>query len=228
MLLAVLWLFQTPLWAVIYQWKDDQGKANFTDDRSKIPSKYRNQAKKFKGVTEPKPEPVEEPVEAEKEAVASKPEAGEKKGGGKEKKKDLKLIAMLKETIGFLEDENRVHQNLVGSLKPDEQNGVFYMATILDAVVKKERFIKKLKGYKLPSLQEARSFLKGTLSQDKLEEIGGEGFLERVKNLKKRLESEITSKKKIIKKLQSDRDKEDKSKKKIIKKPQSDRDKEDK
>ncbi len=71
LMLAVLWLCQTPLWAGIYKWKDDQGKIHFTDDKSRIPLKYRERFEKFKGVVEPKPKSVKqepvEPVEAEKE-----------------------------------------------------------------------------------------------------------------------------------------------------------------
>jgi len=206
MVLAVLWLFQTPLWAAIYKWKDDQGKIHFTDNKSSIPLKYRNQLEKVKGMTEPKPEPVEEPVavEKEKEVVAAEPEVVEEKGAGEERKKDLELIAILKETIKFLEDENRSHQRLLNFVKPDVQNGRYYIVPIRKGVGKKEQLVKKLRKFKRFSLNRARRFLKGSLIQDKEEKIGGDGYLERILSLKSRLEGEIQTKKKIIKKLQSD------------------------
>jgi hypothetical protein len=39
-LFCSLWLSH-PLWAEIYQWVDEQGVVNFTDDYTKIPEKYR-------------------------------------------------------------------------------------------------------------------------------------------------------------------------------------------
>lgn len=221
--LAVLWLFQTPLYAAIYKWKDDQGKLHFTDSKSKIPLKYRDQMEKFKGVSEPNPEPVEEPegvekaeraekAEKEKEVVAPMPGGGEDNGEDTKpaKKKNLKLIAMLKDAIKFLKDENRTHQRLINFVKPDVQNGRYYIVAIRNATGKKEEFIKKLKGFNLPSLKRARRFLTNTLFQDKQEKIGGEGYLERIKSLKERLEREIPAKKKIIKKLQTNLDEENK------------------
>ena len=59
LMVALLWLLQTPLWATIYKWKDDQGKPHFTDDRANIPLKYRENVQKFKGVTELRPKEEE-------------------------------------------------------------------------------------------------------------------------------------------------------------------------
>jgi len=213
LVLAVLWLCQTPLWAGIYKWKDDQGKVHFTDDKSRIPLKYRGHLEKFRGVTEPKPEPVE--AEKEKEAVVSEPVVAKEKGTGEEKetgeetgekKKNLKLVAMLKETIKFLEDNNRRHQRMIKFVKPDVQNGRYYILSIREGVGQKKQMIEKLDDFKQPSLKSARRFLKSSLFQDKSEKIGGDDYLERVQRLKQRLEKEIRSKNKIIKKLQADLD----------------------
>jgi len=205
-MLAVLWLCQTPLGAGIYKWKDDQGKIHFTDDKSRIPLKYRGQLEKFKGVTEPKPVvPVEKPASepGKNEAIASEP-GGEKETGGK--KENPKLVAMLKETIKFLEDKNRAHQRLINFVKPDVLNGRSYILNIRKGVGQKNQMIEKLDDFKLPSLKKARRFLKSSLLQDKLETIGGDDYLERIQRLKERLERGIRSKKKIIKKLQADLD----------------------
>ncbi len=200
LVLAVLWLCQTPIWAGIYKWKDDQGKVHFTDDKSRIPLKYRGNLEKFKGVTEPKPKPVE--AEQEKEAVAPEPEAAEEKAA--EKEKTAELVAALKETIKFLEDSNRRHQRTINFVKPDVKNGRYYMLSVRKGVGRKKQMIEKLDDFKLPSLKKARRFLKSSLLQDKLEKIGGDDYLERIQRLKQRLERGIKSKKKIIKKLQAD------------------------
>ncbi len=71
--LALLWLFQASAVAGIYKWRDDQGKLHFTDDRAKIPLKYREKTEKFKGVVELKPK-VEAPPEEEQEELKSAPE----------------------------------------------------------------------------------------------------------------------------------------------------------
>ena len=202
-IVALLWLFQAPLWAKIYKWKDDRGKIHFTDSVSKIPLKYRDQVEKFKGVAEPKPEPVEEPTsepENEKEAVASEPLAG---GGNEAEKKpekekqDPKLVAMLKATIKFLEDKNREHTRLIKFVKPDKQNGRYYIVAIRKGVGKKTQMVDKLADFEQPSLKRARRFLKGSLLYDKQEKIGGDDYLERLQRLKQRLEREIISQKKI-------------------------------
>ena len=216
-LLAVLWLFQTPLWAAIYKWRDDQGKLHFTDSKSKIPLKYRENIQKFKGVVEPNPEPVAEPAESEKggkekEAVVSEPTAGEKKPAGEKKQKDSKLIVMLKETIKFLEDENRAHQRLIGSVEPTKKNGRYYVSTILKGIATRKPMIKKLKGFNNSSLKRTRRFLKSSYFTYKREasvfeseqvKVGDDEYLVRILSLKELLKREIKSKEKIIKKLKS-------------------------
>ena len=212
-IVALLWLFQASAVAGIYKWRDDQGKLHFTDSKSKIPLKYRENVQKLRGVAEPKPEPVEEPASEpekggkEKEAVASEPAAGGGNGAEKEPEKeeqDPKLVAILKATIKFLEDKNREHTRLIKFVKPDKQNGRYYIVAIRKGVGKKTQMVEKLKGFKLPSLKRARRFLKSSLLQDKQVKIGGEDYLERLQRLKQRLEREIMTQKKIIKKLKSD------------------------
>jgi len=209
-IVALLWLFQASAVAGIYKWRDDQGKLHFTDSKSKIPLKYRENVQKLRGVAEPKPEPVEEPAsgpEKEKEAVASEPAAGGGNGAEKEPEKeeqDPKLVAMLKATIKFFEDKNREHTRLIKFVKPDKQNGRYYIVAIRKGVGKKTQMVDKLKGFKLPSLKRSRRFIKSSLLQDKQEKIGGEDYLERLQRLKQRLEREIMTQKKIIKKLKSD------------------------
>jgi len=208
MVLAVLWLSQTPLWAAIYKWKDDQGKIHFTDNKSNIPLKYRNQLEKFKGVVEPQPEPVEEPVEPEKEKEAEAVEPVEEAKAEEEKKDEeaekAKLVAILKETITYLENQNRRHQRLINFVKPDLKNGRYYIVPIRNGVTAKEQMVEKLAEFKLPSLIKAHQFLENSLAEDKMEKIGGDDYVERIVKLKARLESAIPTKERIIRKLNSD------------------------
>ncbi len=209
LMLAVLWLCQTPLWAGIYKWRDDQGKIHFTDDKSRIPLKYREKFEKFKGVVEPKPKSVQEPVgaEKEKEVVASEPEAGGEKGEGEAtggEKENPKLVALLKETKRFLEDENRAHQRLIKFVEAKLRNGKHYVDEVRNNIDPKKNLIKKLEEFKFPPLEKARKFLKKSVNLDKREKIGGSGYEDRIVRLKRRMESEIKTKKQLIKQIEAD------------------------
>jgi hypothetical protein len=39
--LLLLFVWALPAWGVVYKWKDDNGRAHFTDDITKIPPKHR-------------------------------------------------------------------------------------------------------------------------------------------------------------------------------------------
>ena len=93
LILAVLWLCQTPLWAAIYKWKDDQGKTHFTDDPSQIPLDYRNKKdmkkmKSSKGGKNNLPSALPPPP-ARKHLGAKKEGSGNKAGIDKQRVKDL-------------------------------------------------------------------------------------------------------------------------------------------
>ncbi len=84
-------LFALPVCATTYEWIDDAGTVNFTEDYGKIPKKYRKKAKVLgeedAGQT-PKSETKEEPKRREKgaESVETKNEAP---SGSQEKKRVL-------------------------------------------------------------------------------------------------------------------------------------------
>jgi len=42
---AILVMFAVPAWAVTYEWEDNQGTINFTEDLGSIPKQYRKKAK---------------------------------------------------------------------------------------------------------------------------------------------------------------------------------------
>ncbi len=206
LILAVLWLCQTPIWAGIYKWKDDQGKVHFTDDKSRIPLKYRGQLEKFKGVTESKPKPVE--AEEEEEAVA--PEAEEKAANEKaveekaaEREKTAELVAALKETKSFLEHENASHERMVKFVKPTKFHGRNYVVEIRRRLKSKIKLAEKLSKFEDPVLIMANSYLAKSIKRDEREEMGGPGYLERILALNKRMKTQVETKKRIIRRIKS-------------------------
>ncbi len=209
LVLAVLWLCQTPLWAGIYKWKDDQGKVHFTNDKSRIPLKYRGHLEKFKGVTEPRPKPVE--AEKEKEAVAPEPEAAEEKAAEEkaaEKEKTAELVAALKETKKYLEFENASNERLIKFVKPTKFHGRNYVNEVRRKLPRKKKLAEKLSKFKDSVLIMANSYLTKTIALDESEEMGGEGYLERILALRQRLKTQVETKKKIIRRIQARLDKE--------------------
>ncbi len=204
LMLAVLWLYQTPLWAGIYKWKDDQGKIHFTDDKSRIPLKYRERFEKFKGVVEPKPksvqqEPVVEPVEAEKEkevVASSEPVMTEEE-------KTAELVAALEETKTFLEYENVSHERLIKFVKPNKFNGKNYINEVRRRLTRKKMLSEKLSEFKAPVLIEANSYLTKSAALDESEDYGGEDFEERILALQKRMKTQIVTKRQIIKQIKA-------------------------
>ena len=199
LMLAVLWLCQTPLWAGIYKWKDDQGKIHFTDDKSRIPLKYRERFEKFKGVVEPKPKSVQqEPVEPvvaekEKEVVASSEPVMT------EEEKTAELVAALKETKTFLDYENVSHERLIKFVKPNKFNGKNYINEVRRRLTRK----KMLSEFKAPVLIEANSYLTKSAALDESEDYGGEDFEERILALQKRMKTQIVTKRQIIKQIKA-------------------------
>ncbi len=70
-------LFALPAFAVTYEWVDDQGTVNFTEDLGNVPAKYRKKVKRVGEEEFPPPEtgePVEKP--AVKGKVPSEPRQG--------------------------------------------------------------------------------------------------------------------------------------------------------
>ncbi len=50
-ILMVVFLLSFPVCAAVYEWKDDNGVVNFTDDPENIPAKYLKKAKKRPSAT---------------------------------------------------------------------------------------------------------------------------------------------------------------------------------
>jgi cytoskeletal protein RodZ len=216
MLLAVLWLFQTPLWAAIYKWRDDQGKLHFTDSKSKIPLKYRNQVEKFKGVTEPAPKSQPSPssnggqgsgngeTEAKlEEGVKSEPAEKAKKPPEKPKY-SKKEIALLNSVKIYMTRTWANNVRLIEHIPPTKINGKYYISSSTKAATKKKNIIRKIGGSPIASLKETKKFLKKSIVNDTMVNTGDPPFMEKVQKIRKIIEADIPQQKALIDQLTAD------------------------
>jgi hypothetical protein len=88
-IVAILVMFAVPAAAVTYEWVDDQGTVNFTEDLGNVPPKYRKKARVVGAEDETAPPATSETKEAAK--PAQKPEGtGQTPEQPAAEKKDLK------------------------------------------------------------------------------------------------------------------------------------------
>ncbi len=215
---TLCFLNQPSAWAGVYKWTDEKGRTHYTDDRSQIPAKYRdkNTMKGLKGLVESKPvapktsSPAKPAAKAEENTEALAPEAKESSSdqavGTTNSSSQIspEEIAMLKETKKYLEDENREFQRIIKYVEPTEANGKYYVMEMNNRVKKKQEMVKKMDGMKLSSLQQAKSYFKRTIIMDKGETIGGEDYLDRIVNIRDKMERGLREKKNLIKELDKD------------------------
>lgn len=214
LIVALLWSASS-VGAGVYKWRDDAGKLHFTDDKNKIPLQYRSRgAEKMKGMIEPPAPPkpvmpagtVKDPtaVENPDETAGTEPPAIEEKKDPTEGM-DPKLVAILKETKNFLENENVRYEYLVTSVEPDKLNGGrAYVNAVYKFLDAKKKLVQKLRKFKLPSLNVAQQYLQRSAQRDRKIKVGGEDYIEQLERLRKRMRSGIKTKKKIITKLKAD------------------------
>lgn len=229
--LALLWLFQSSALAAIYHWKDDQGRPHFTDDISKIPLKYQQDIKKFKGVPpspKAKEEAAEEGASGEEEQADLNPETGgeeqeeaeaaaeqapaneeAEKEGEKEAESQHTFtpeeLVLLKETHGVLMTVRKGKFNFFNRVEPTEANGDKYVKVAHSLGKLKKQMSRKIVKPSIPSLIEAKTYLKKSASRDRLVKTGsGAVFERRIKNLRRRMEKEMVQEKEIIEMLRAD------------------------
>lgn len=210
--LAGLILTQTPVWAGVYMWQDDQGKIHFTNSKSSIPLQYltKKQVKIVLGSEssfKKKAEQVELasiPAITDQEMPEQPAPSVVQEEGKKSPEMAPEVAAMLKETKTYLENENRAHLRLIKSVEPTEANGKYFIISGKNALPGKKELVEKLDEFKLPSLKDARKFLKRSAFRNRLEKIGGNNYLERIQKLVKRMKKGIKTKNKIIKSIQAD------------------------
>ena len=220
MSLAMLWLFQTPLWAGIYKWKDDQGKIHFTDDKSRIPLKYRGQLEKFKGVVDPSargsgPSAGSNAGSGEEAAVGEEPPAAGSSGEPaakppKKSKFSKEQIALLKKIKTYMTKEWAANTKLIKHIEPKKINGKYYISRANKAAAKKMGMIKQIGGSAIPSLVEVKKFLKKSRVNGTKIKMGNYEFMEKVQRIRTTVEGEIPIQKGLIDKLKKDLGPEDK------------------
>lgn len=201
-IVALLCLFQTPLWAKIYKWKDDQGKLHFTDDRAKIPQKYREKVQKFKGVTEPKeeePEPEEKPKEEPSAAIKPPPEE-EPKPAGPPPLTEEERAAMTAVYQPLIMLWNK-HVLLLMEGEPYEKHLKRYVGVAQSSAVDKKAIKKTIGNTDHPLLVEIKSFMKKSGKKDARLKEDNPGLMTHVKFYKKRLMKEIPIENGFIKQL---------------------------
>ena len=213
LILAVLWLCQTPLSAAIYKWKDDQGKVHFTDDKSRIPLKYRMQLEKFKGVVDPSQRKSSPPAgsdagSGEEAAVGEEPPAA---GGDeqvakppKKSKYSKEQLALLKKIKVYLTKEWAANSKLYKHIEPTKLNGKYYLLRANKAAAKKKGMIKQIGGSDIPSLKAVKKFLKRSSVKDTQLKIADPPFMEKVQTIRKTVEGEIPIQKGLIEQLEVD------------------------
>jgi Domain of unknown function (DUF4124) len=212
--LTVLWLFQTPLYAAIYKWKDDQGKLHFTDSKSKIPLKYRDQFEKFRGVAEPSPKESGSPAGAaagsEKgETEASQGETEGESAGSAEKppekskysKKQIELLKKVKDNLTKIWASS---VKLVKHIEPTKLNGKYYIASQRKSASQKKAIIKQIGASEIPSLKKVRKFLKKSSVNDAKINMGDPAFMEKVQRIRQAIEGDIPIEKDLIEQLKVD------------------------
>ncbi|NIQ03510.1 MAG: DUF4124 domain-containing protein, partial [Nitrospinaceae bacterium] len=178
--LVVFGLLQASALAGIYKWKDDQGKLHFTDSKSKVPMKYRNQLQKFKGVNETTIVTAPDAKKEGKQAAADS-KTGDKSGEKPDKKTepekekvakkegpdmDPNLMQALKKARDYLETENNALLQVFN--RPfSERIAEKYIPTIEKLISQKEAAFGELEGYDQPSIRKARQFIGQSLVQDR-------------------------------------------------------------
>ncbi len=213
LMLAVLWLCQTPLSAGIYKWKDDQGKIHFTDDKSRIPLKYRMQLEKFKGVVEPSQGKSSPSAgsDAGSDEEAAMGEETPPAGGGEQASKpppkskyNKEQIALLKKIKTGMVKMWAGNVKLVKHIEPTKLNGRYYLASQRKAASKKKGMIKQIGGSDIPSLKAVKKFLKRSSVKDTRLEIADPPFMEKVQKIRQTIEGEIPIQKGLIEQLEVD------------------------
>ena len=204
--LAVFGSIQSKALAAVYKWKDDQGKVHFTDDKSKIPLKFRKQTQKMKGMAPP-PQTAEESEEgAEKTAEGEKsPDAGSEAKGKPEAAKPppqntltaeqkAALQAVYKPLMGIWGDHILLLRDY--ELKPKNHNQYARVAQL--SKTKKEDLVDTIGETEDPFLEEIYFYLDETATQDGYLQEGMDGLKDWVEAYRNRLLKEIPREKKFV------------------------------
>jgi len=161
-------LFAPPAFAGLYKWVDDQGKVHFTDDKGKIPKKYRTdtQMKRLHSIAGPK------------ETSSTGSSKGGKGWGGTDE-----ASVSAEDTEGILEEaeEKAVAEVIAFFQKENDRaagfDGIRNTSGNYQTMIKgfeknlptKKGFVKKFSQSKVPALKETHSYLEKSIKGDEVQ-----------------------------------------------------------
>ena len=154
---AVVW-FAPPVSASLYKWTDETGQVHFTDDKSKIPRKFRtkDRLKKLRQLDDRSSSPT---ASADPSNGGAGSAVGADPGGETDKgilsEKEEKAV---EDTISFFDSENVRSEKYRGrpQISPNYESMRRDMKNHLS---EKQKLIADLAGSKNPALKEAHGFL---------------------------------------------------------------------
>ena len=196
-----------PAIAKLYKWKDDKGSTHYTDNENNIPLQYRNKDKieKLKGLSEAKP-PAEDPSDETpaEETIAEGEESvpeGEEEGPSEA---DAEALLFLQELKAYLDTEIRLKGRILQAVPPNVKYGKHYILPVQARAELKFSMAQKIKDSGIESLKPVSQFLITSGQLDSELGIGGDGYLQRILDLRDRIESEIETKKNLVKKVEDE------------------------
>lgn len=137
LLLALILLPLSNVYAAFYQWTDDSGVIHFTDTRKKIPKKYQKKAKEVTppgksspaAPTSPAPTPASEPKAMEE---PSRPAAAPPTPGGHPEQWWRERFTSLRRELKALQDELPLKQVRLAEVRRERR--IFFRARDREAV----------------------------------------------------------------------------------------------
>lgn len=187
-----LLVFTQPASAVIYKWKDDNGKVYYTDDLNRVPLQYRSKPplEVLRGTSEPPSAPKSpEPGEVEgKSKKAEKPATAGKKSA------DSKKLAAekpnIEAAIAHFESEAKRDEQLL-TIQPNMLNGKYFVLGIQQLLPAKKALAEKIDKSESPILKVAAEFLKSSIAQDEQDNVPGDQMPSRGEPVFNRLKAEL-------------------------------------
>ena len=170
-MVAVILVAQ-PAFAGLYKWVDDQGKVHFTDDKAKIPKKYRTdtQMKRLHSIASPK----ETPSTGSSSGSSKGDKGGEGMDAASLSAEDKEGILeeaeekAVEEVIAFFEKENDRADGFDGVHNTIMNYNIMNQGFKNFLPIKKG-FVKKFSKSKIPALKETHDYLKKSIKEDEVQ-----------------------------------------------------------
>lgn len=120
-LLVLLQLTALPVYAAFYQWTDEKGVVHLTDDRDKIPRKYRGRVKELQLPENAAPAPAPAPAPAAAPQPAPQPSEQLSRPGGQDQSWWRGRFAALRGELKSLEDALPQKQEKLSELRRERR-----------------------------------------------------------------------------------------------------------